>query len=102
MNEVDAVAYYEKPFLKFERLLETYLSCAPSGFRSFGMAMPLWLKEKLFQKKLLGGKLSKLEPRFYWKGRLLFAEHHLRPPQLDALYAISTAATCAEDRCSLP
>jgi predicted NodU family carbamoyl transferase len=53
LGEVDYVAFYDKPFLKFERLLETYVAFAPRGFRSFRMAIPLWLKEKLFQKQLL-------------------------------------------------
>src|SRR5882672_4883767 len=57
MADVDYVAFYDKPFLKFERLLETYLAYAPRGFQSFRMAMPLWLKEKLFQKDLLGAEL---------------------------------------------
>src|ERR1700709_2158392 len=52
-DEVDHVVFYDKPFLKFERLLETYIALAPRGFHSFRMSMPLWLKEKLFQKKLL-------------------------------------------------
>ena len=51
LNDVDHIVFYEKPFLKFERLLETYLAFAPFGFKSFGMSMPLWLKEKLFQKR---------------------------------------------------
>ena len=62
IGEIDYVAFYDKPFLKFERLLETYLAFAPRGFRSFRMAMPLWLKEKLFQKILLRDKLKKLGP----------------------------------------
>src|SRR5918992_314899 len=53
LDDVDHVVFYEKPFLKFERLLETYVAFAPRGFRSFRMALPLWLKEKLFQKRLL-------------------------------------------------
>ncbi len=53
LDDVDYVVFYDKPFLKFERLLETYLAFAPRGFRSFAMAMPLWLREKLFQKDLL-------------------------------------------------
>jgi carbamoyltransferase len=60
IDEVDYVAFYDKPFLKFERLLETYLAFAPRGLRSFRMAMPLWLKEKLFQKLLLRDELKKL------------------------------------------
>ena len=77
LSDIDYVAFYDKPFLKFERLLETYLASAPSGYRSFRMAMPVWLKDKLFQKKLLGEKLEKSEPKFDWKNRLLFAEHHI-------------------------
>ena len=53
LSEVDYVVFYEKPFLKFERLLETYLAFAPKGFKSFSMSMPIWLREKLFQKKLI-------------------------------------------------
>jgi carbamoyltransferase len=76
MGDVDFVAFYDKPFLKFERLLETYVAFAPSGFRSFRMAMPVWLKEKLFQKSLLQGKLRASAPGFNWDNRLLFTEHH--------------------------
>jgi carbamoyltransferase len=76
LGEVDYVAFYDKPFLKFERLLETYLAFAPRGFRSFRMAIPLWLKEKLFQKQLLRDELRAFDPDFDWEGRLLFTEHH--------------------------
>jgi carbamoyltransferase len=76
MGDVDWVAFYDKPFLKFERLLETYLAFAPRGFQSFRMAMPLWLKEKLFQKDLLKKELKKHAPEFDWASKLLFAEHH--------------------------
>src|SRR5262249_31985380 len=62
LGEVDYIAFYDKPFLKFERLLETYLAFAPRGFRSFRMAIPLWLKEKLFQKQLLRDELRALDP----------------------------------------
>jgi len=75
IGEVDHVAFYDKPFLKFERLLETYLTFAPRGFRSFRMAMPLWLKEKLFQKIVLRDELKKLGPGADVE-KLLFAEHH--------------------------
>ena len=75
-EEIDHIAFYDKPFLKFERLLETYVAFAPRGFRSFRMALPLWLKEKLFQKRLLRDELSRLAPDFDWESRLLFAEHH--------------------------
>ena len=76
LEEIDFVAFYDKPFLKFERLLETYLSFAPRGFSSFRMAMPVWLREKLFQKDLLHKELKKHGKGFDWKNRLLFAEHH--------------------------
>lgn len=76
LRDIDFVAFYEKPFLKFERLLETYLAFAPKGFTSFRMAIPVWLKEKLFQKSLLKEELSKIEPGYDWENRLLFAEHH--------------------------
>jgi carbamoyltransferase len=76
LDAVDHVVFYDKPFLKFERLLETYLAFAPRGFRSFRMALPLWIKEKLFQKRLLRQELEKLSPDIDWNERLLFAEHH--------------------------
>ena len=76
LGAVDYVAFYDKPFLKFERLLETYIAFAPRGFRSFRMAMPVWLKEKLFQKRLLRQRLQDYEPSFDWQNKLLFAEHH--------------------------
>jgi carbamoyltransferase len=76
--DLDFVAFYDKPFLKFERLLETYLAFAPRGFTSFRQALPLWIKEKLFQKSLLVKQLgTALDPDVDWKGRLLFSEHHL-------------------------
>src|SRR5258705_6327483 len=74
--DIDFVTFYEKPFLKFERLLETYLAFAPRGFKSFRMAIPLWLKEKLFQKSLLIELLSAQAPEFDWESKLLFTEHH--------------------------
>ena len=77
LAQVDQVAFYDKPFLKFERLLETYHAFAPRGFTSFRMAMPLWLREKLFQKDLLAKELKNLEPGVNWLDRLLFSEHHL-------------------------
>src|SRR6267142_4677938 len=75
-SEIDYVAFYDKPFLKFERLLETYLAFAPRGFRSFRMAIPLWLKEKLFQKSLLIELLSAEAPDVDWDKKLRFTEHH--------------------------
>ena len=76
LRDIDRVAFYDKPFLKFERLLETYVAFAPWGFRSFRQAAPLWIKEKLFQKDLLRRKLEALAPEVDWDARLLFAEHH--------------------------
>ena len=76
LDDVDRVAFYDKPFLKFERLLETYVAFAPRGFRSFSMAVPVWIKEKLFQKDLLRRKLRTLAPDVDWDAKLLFAEHH--------------------------
>ena len=76
LKDVDSVAFYDKPFLKFERLLETYLSYAPKGFASFKMAMPIWLKEKLFQKDLLRKQFKTYDPEFDWMNKLLFSEHH--------------------------
>ena len=76
LADVDFVAFYDKPFLKFERLLETYVAFAPHGFRSFRMAIPLWLREKLFQKDLLRKELKAYAPEYDWESRLLFSEHH--------------------------
>tara|TARA_B100000700_G_scaffold37803_1_gene37477 strand:+ start:1130 stop:2968 length:1839 start_codon:yes stop_codon:yes gene_type:complete len=77
-SQVDNVVFYEKPFLKFERLLETYLAFAPKGFKSFSKAMPLWIKDKLFQKSALIKELNAaLDEDINWRERLLFSEHHL-------------------------
>ena len=77
-NEVANVVFYEKPFVKFERLLETYLAFAPKGFTSFAKAMPVWVKDKLFQKSLLTKEFTKtLGGDINWHERLLFSEHHL-------------------------
>lgn len=77
LAEVDYVAFYDKPFLKFERLLETYVAFAPRGFRSFKTALPIWLSEKLFQKNLIAKRLKEFAPDFDWESRLTFSEHHL-------------------------
>jgi len=77
LADLDFVVFYDKPFLKFERLLETYLGFAPRGFPSFRMAMPLWLREKLFQKDLLRREFAAYSKDFDWRSRLLFSEHHL-------------------------
>ncbi|MAR41733.1 MAG: hypothetical protein CMA43_00895 [Euryarchaeota archaeon] len=77
-SQIDNVVFYEKPFVKFERLLETYLAYAPNGFVSFAKAMPLWIKDKLFQKSLLIKELNEaLDESINWRERLLFSEHHL-------------------------
>ncbi|MFL2845753.1 MAG: carbamoyltransferase [Candidatus Puniceispirillaceae bacterium] len=77
-SQVDNVVFYEKPFVKFERLLETYLAFAPKGFISFSKAMPVWIKDKLFQKSALIKNLNSiLDGNVNWRERLLFSEHHL-------------------------
>ena len=76
LESVDYVVFYDKPFLKFERLLETYLAFAPNGFRSFRMAVPMWLREKLFQKRLMHDELKKFSRDCDWDSKLLFTEHH--------------------------
>ena len=75
-REIDRVVFYDKPFLKFERLVETAVAFAPRGFRSFSAAIPVWVKEKLFQKNLLRRKLRAMDPDADWSRKLLFAEHH--------------------------
>ncbi len=77
MGGVDHVVFYDKPFLKFERLVETYLAFAPRGYSSFRMAMPLWLREKLFLKDLLLKQLRRISSGEEWNEELLFSEHHL-------------------------
>src|SRR4051812_9604042 len=77
VGELDHVAFYDKPFLKFERLLETYLAFAPRGFGSFREALPAWVKDKLFQKTALLKELSRIDPGLDWGAKLLFSEHHL-------------------------
>ena len=77
-SEIDYVVFYDKPFLKFERLLETYFAFAPKGFKSFLTSMPIWLKEKLFQKKLIIKELKNaFGKKTVWNNKLLFSEHHL-------------------------
>ena len=77
LSEIDHVAFYDKPFLKFERLLETYVGFAPRGYQSFAMAIPLWLREKLFQKDIIRRELQAFAPDFDWQNKLLFTEHHM-------------------------
>ena len=77
LSEVDQIVFFEKPFLKFERLLETYVAFAPRGFISFAKAMPLWSKEKLFQKKLLFNKLKEHDEKYKSDKNIFFSDHHL-------------------------
>ena len=76
LNEIDNIIFFEKPFLKFERLLETYMAFAPKGFKSFALAMPIWLREKLFQKKFLFDLLKQLDKGFTDIEKIKFSEHH--------------------------
>ena len=77
LSEVDQIVFFEKPFLKFERLLETYVAFAPKGFVSFAKAMPLWIKEKLFQKNLLFNKLKEHDRNYKSDDNIFFSDHHL-------------------------
>ncbi len=78
LNDVDFVVFYEKPFLKFERIFETYLAFAPIGFTSFSKSLPVWVKDKLFQKSILINELNALQKiKTNWNNRILFSEHHL-------------------------
>ncbi|MGB7243972.1 MAG: carbamoyltransferase N-terminal domain-containing protein, partial [Sulfitobacter sp.] len=70
------IVFYDKPFLKFERLLETYVATAPRGFQSFRMAIPVWIREKLFQKDLIQKELRKIQPKLSIRDKMLFSEHH--------------------------
>ncbi len=76
LSEIDHIVFFEKPFLKFERLLETYLAFAPLGFKSFSMSMPIWLREKLFQKKFIFEKLKIHDKNFNDIDKIFFSEHH--------------------------
>ena len=76
LHQVDHIVFFEKPFLKFERLLETYLAFAPRGFKSFSLTMPIWLREKLFMKKFLFDKLKELDSKYLDINKISFSEHH--------------------------
>src|SRR6056300_975757 len=75
LSDVDQIIFFEKPFLKFERLLETYVAFAPKGFLSFSKAMPLWIKEKLFQKNLLFKKLQEHDKNYKSDENIFFSDH---------------------------
>ena len=75
-EDIDHIVFYDKPFIKFERIIETYIASAPKGFNSFKMSMPIWLREKLFQKILLSKELEKISNQKFDQNKLLFTEHH--------------------------
>ena len=77
LSQVDRIVFFEKPFLKFERLLETYVAFAPKGFTSFSKAMPIWIKEKLFQKNFLFNKLKEHDKEYKSDENIFFSDHHL-------------------------
>jgi carbamoyltransferase len=77
LNDLESIVFYEKPFLKFERLLETYIAFAPKGFKSFCASIPIWLRQKLFQKKLIISELKKIDQSFISPNKIKFSEHHL-------------------------
>ena len=77
LSDVDYIVFYDKPFLKFDRIFETYLTFAPKGFKSFSKSLPVWIKEKLFQKRLIEKELLKICSNIDLSNRLLFSEHHL-------------------------
>ena len=76
LNEIDKIVFYEKPFLKFERLLETYIAFSPKGFKQFSKAIPIWLKDKLFQKKKIINYLKEIDSNFLPDKKIFFSEHH--------------------------
>ena len=77
LNDIDYIVFYEKPFLKFERLIETYLAFVPKGFKSFKMSMPVWAQEKLFHRSIIKKKLLELDKTFDKDKKIFFSEHHL-------------------------
>ena len=77
LNEINKIIFYEKPFLKFERLLETYVTYSPKGFEQFSKAIPIWVKEKLFQKKEIINYLKDIDSKFNPENKIFFSEHHL-------------------------
>ena len=77
LSDIDQIIFFEKPFLKFERLLETYVAFAPKGFKSFCKAIPVWLRDKLFQKKLLFNELKRHDNNFKEDKKIHFSDHHL-------------------------
>lgn len=88
IEDLDHVVFYDKPFLKFERLLETYVALAPRGFRSFKLALPVWLREKLFQRSLLQKELAKFSDQFDAANKLLFANTMSATPRQPSFLSI--------------
>lgn len=76
-SDLDSIVFYDKPFLKFERILETYFAFAPKGFKSFSRSLPAWINDKLFQKRKLISELKKIDIKVDWEKKILFSEHHL-------------------------
>ena len=77
LSDIDHIVFYEKPFLKFERILETHIAYSPFGFKSFLHSIPIWIKEKLFQKNILFNELKKIDKNFIAKKKIKFSDHHL-------------------------
>ena len=94
LEDIDYISFYDKPFLKFERLIETYVAFAPRGFRSFRKAIPVWVKEKLFQKTLLKQPLKRSRGEGKWQSRLLFAEHTKVTPRVPSMPLPSPMLWC--------
>ena len=89
LNEIDKIIFYEKPFLKFERLLETYIAFSPKGFKQFSKAIPIWLKEKLFQKKQIINYLKEIDNSFVPENKILCSEHHFITRQMHFIHLLS-------------
>ena len=94
LADVDYVAFYDKPFLKFERLLETYLAFAPRGFSSFRTALPVWVKDKLFQRTQIVKALKELSPKIKWDEKLLFSSTTSATPRAPTTRRLSRARRC--------
>jgi len=77
LSDIDHIVFYEKPFLKFERILETHIAYSPFGFKSFLHSIPMWIKDKLFQKNILFNELKKIDKNFNAKNKIKFSDHHL-------------------------
>jgi len=77
LHDIDWVVFYEKPLIKFERIVETFIDQSPTGFSSFRVGLPMWMKDKMLQKSTIAKELAKLNPEIKWNERLLFSDHHL-------------------------